>query len=177
MRKLAVASLLFGIAAVARASAQGSSAITYNPSVYAGLAFPIGNISTGVNAGYTVGAAVDVGMRMPVSLRAEASYTKFDAVEPDVSGRINAVLGVPMAVTGLLPYVIGGIGIYRATGNFLDADVGDRITATRFGWNIGAGIDMPMGRVAGQWDVRYHHVSLDNGISYTYVPITFGIRF
>lgn len=165
-------------------SAQTATPITFQPSIYAGAALPTGDTGDGLNTGYTIGAGLDIHtMTAPLSWRAEASYTNFGAEGgggsiSDISGRANAVLSMP--TTGFSPYAIGGVGIYHAKAS---ADFGGGVTGSEsendFGWNIGAGIDFPIGEIAGRLEVRYNHVSnvFDSGTAYTYVPITFGIRF
>jgi opacity protein-like surface antigen len=182
MRKLIPA---LALVALGSAAAAAQSPVSMKPSIFAGVALPTGDNSNGLNTGFTAGAAVDLGAPLvPVGLRAEGSYSYFGLKDDlqgdtgnssDVSGRINAVLSIPSIV--LTPYLIGGIGIYHLmtsqnsaiNGNFSDS-------SNNFGWNIGAGIDLPLVGFAARLEARYHSVSTDFG-NYTYVPITLGIRF
>jgi opacity protein-like surface antigen len=166
-------------------SAQTSTPITFQPSLYAGVALPTGDNSNFLNSGFTIGGGLDLHtMTAPLSWRAEVSYTRFGVQDngfgvnehlSDVSGRANAVLSVPGM--GLSPYLIGGIGAYNVTDTQSDPQFGNTSTSeTDFGWNIGAGIDFPIGEIAGRLEVRYHSINMGGG-NLTYVPITFGIRF
>jgi len=156
--------------------------ITFQPSVFAGVALPTGDFGSGVNTGYTLGAGLDLHTgTAPLSWRADASYSSFGAqgggaTISDFSGRANAVLSMPS--TGFSPYAIGGIGIYHVNAS---VDFGSGFSGSTsendFGWNIGAGIDFPIGEIAGRLEVRYNSVNLSDNSKYTYVPITFGIRF
>jgi opacity protein-like surface antigen len=168
--------LLFGGAQVAQAQIP-SVVPSVKPSLYAGIALPTGDFKTGFNSGYTVGGALDLTLPvMPIAWRGEASYTSFNATNggekfSDASGRVNIVL--PMHLIVATPYIIGGVGYYHVKD---DVDALGSFSQNKFGYNVGAGIDLPLGVMAARIEARYHHVSLDNG-SYTYVPITFGIRF
>ena len=92
----------------------------------------------------------------------------------DVSGRINAVLGIPSIIVS--PYLIGGLGIYHLMSSGSSSGVTSSASTNKFGWNIGAGIDLPLLVFAGRLEARYHSVSTDGG-NYAYVPVTVGIRF
>jgi opacity protein-like surface antigen len=72
------------------------------------------------------------------------------------------------------PYFIAGYGMYHvsASENGIDSDAQNKM-----GWNAGVGVDLPLGPIGGRIEARYHSVSMDNGAKYTYMPITFGIRF
>lgn len=168
--------LLFGGAQAAQAQVP-SVVPSVKPSLYAGIALPTGDFKTGMNSGYTVGGALDLTLpASPVAFRGEGSYTSFGAkgggeTFSDASGRVNIVL--PMHMIVATPYVIGGVGYYHVMDNLTGFP---SATTNKFGYNVGAGIDFPLGVMAARVEARYNHVSLDNG-SYTYVPITFGLRF
>jgi len=179
MRKFLVPgalALLFGGATVAQAQVP-SVVPSLKPSLYAGIALPTGDFKTGMNSGYTLGGALDLTLpASPVAFRGEGSYTSFDASgggakTSDASGRVNLVL--PMHMIVATPYLIGGVGYYHVTS---DVTGFGSASENKIGYNVGAGIDLPLGVMAARIEARYHHVSLDGG-SYTYVPITFGIRF
>jgi opacity protein-like surface antigen len=184
MRKLIAVA---GVALVAAGSgvAGAQTPVTFAPSVNVGVAFPTGDTGDGLNTGFTVGVGLDAHVpTMPVSWRAEAQYTRFgasddgsngvDASLSDVSGRINAVL--PLPATGMGPYLIGGIGIYHVKATASQNNVSISTSDNKFGWNIGAGLDLPLGTFKGRIEARYHSVSMDGG-NYTYVPVTIGFRF
>ena len=163
------------------------SIVTIKPSIFAGAAFPTGDNRNALNTGFTAGAGADLGaLLLPIGLRADASYTQFGLKNngsgstgnsSDVSGRINAVLGIPSIVVS--PYLIGGVGFYHIMTSVLAPVLnGGSLSGSsnKFGWNIGAGIDLPLIAFAGRLEARYHSVSTDGG-RYTYLPVTVGIRF
>ena len=184
MRKLIPAAAL-ALVALGSAVAPAQSVVSMKPSIFAGVALPTGD-NTGLNTGVTAGAAVDLGgLMLPVGLRAEGSYSYFGLKDDglgdtgnvsDVSGRINAVFGIPSLI--ISPYLIGGIGLYHVMTSFTSPSAGSFSDSNnKFGWNIGAGIDLPLVGFAARLEARYHSVSMDTGGNYTYVPITLGIRF
>lgn len=182
MRKTLVGAALLILAGGAQAAqAQVPSVVpSVKPSVYAGLALPTGNFKDGSNSGYTVGGALDLTLpAMPLAWRGEVSYTNFGIKDAagggstsDVSGRVNAV--IPMHLIVATPYLIGGVGYYHVTVS--PTGLGSS-SENKIGFNVGAGIDFPLGTLAARVEARYHHVSLDGGGTYSYVPITFGLRF
>lgn len=185
MTKLLPASVfaLATVAAMATHTAAAQSPISLRSSIFAGPAFPTGDNKNALNTGFTGGAAVDVGAPLlPLGLRADASYTYFglqsgsgfSGNSSDVSGRINAVLGIPMLIVS--PYVIGGLGMYHLMSSASYGGLGGSGSTNKTGWNIGAGIDLPLLVFSARIEARYHNVSTSGG-SYTYLPVTVGIRF
>jgi opacity protein-like surface antigen len=182
MRKTLVGAALLILAGGAQAAqAQVPSVVpSVKPSLYAGLAVPTGDFKDGVNSGYTVGGALDLTLpAMPLAWRGELSYTNFglksdvaDGSVSDVSGRVNAV--IPMHLIVATPYIIGGVGYYHVTTDV--TNVGSS-SDNKFGYNVGVGVDLPLGTLGARIEARYHHVSMDGGGAYSYIPITFGLRF
>jgi opacity protein-like surface antigen len=181
MRKLLPAAVL----ALVAFGTEVASAQSFKPSVFGSVVLPTGDIGNSLNTGFMAGAAADVSLSMPVSWRAEASYARFGlkndgsgdtGSSSDVSGRINAVFSLPSM--GVSPYIIGGGGLYHVMTSFTSPGVVSAdLSSNRFGWNVGAGIDMQVASVPARIEARYHSVSMDGGGKYTYMPITFGIRF
>jgi opacity protein-like surface antigen len=183
MRKLMAVA---GVALVVMGSqvAAAQTPVTFAPSVNVGVAFPTGDTGDGLNTGFTLGVGLDARVpTMPVSFRGEAQYTRFgasndnsgvDANLSDVSGRLNVVL--PLPATGIAPYLIGGIGIYHVKASGSSNGFTVSTSDDKFGWNIGAGLDLPFGTLKGRIEARYHSVSME-GSNYTYLPVTIGFRF
>jgi len=175
MRKL-IPVVALALVAVAGEASSAQSPVTFQPSINAGISLPTGTLSSSFNTGYTAGAALDMHFAVvPLGWRAEASYTHMGlnipgvtAATNDVSGRLNAVLHLPMVLVS--PYVIGGFGMYHVSST-------GSASETKPGWNAGLGFDVPLGPIGGRIEARYHSISADNGQRYTYMPITFGVRF
>ncbi len=147
--------------------------LKFSPSLFAGAAVPTGDFADGAKTGYNIGGGLDMSMGMPIGFRADVDYSGFsfkDAVGGGngniFSGRLNATVGT----SGMGPrfYGIAGGGFYRFSA--------DGSSDTKFGFNVGAGIDLPLGTLASRIEARYHSIS-SNGATTSYVPVTFGIRF
>lgn len=138
-----------------------------------GIAIPIGRWSDFHGAGYALAGLVDFSAaEQPYSFRAELTYQRYDKKRnaPAGIGNKNVVsLGVSLlARTPTGPssgYVLGGIGVYRATDD-----------GTRPGVNVGAGIEVPLTYFIGMADIRIHYV-LTEGRPGLSIPILLGARF
>lgn len=161
--------------------AQFASPIRFN--VNAGAAVPVGtladnSISGGsANMGFHVGAGLELrAPLMPIGLRFDGAYDRMGIEGADAAWTIwnltgNAVLS-PMASP---LYFIGGIGFYGTdiTGSGV---VGDVPAETDFGFNLGAGLSVPLTGFSSFIEARWHNVNTP-GDNIQYIPIVFGIRF
>lgn len=164
-----VGALALGASSLAAQSAPGPK---FSPSIFAGAAIPTGDFADEVKTGYNIGAGLDLSMGMPLSFRGEVDYSGFSAKVGSgngsvLSGRVDAVVGMASA-TGPRLYGIGGVGVYHFGSDFQ--------SQSKFGWNIGAGVDLPLGTLAARIEARYHAISTE-GATASYIPITFGLRF
>lgn len=156
--------------------------------VSAGAAIPVGDLSngsTGVNTGYTVGGHVQFNFpESPLGIRGDVGYTSFGAKGGssgdnlhDWNATANAIFSVPAGMTAS-PYLLGGVGAYgfgssANTGNGTSVTYSDK---TRLGFQLGGGLNIPLGTLNTFVEAKYVQVNLDGG-SAKYVPITFGIMF
>jgi opacity protein-like surface antigen len=164
------------LAAATPASAQG-----YNPfqiGASGGIAFPTADLGSVANTGYDI--SVMVGYKpefTPISVRAEAAYNEFGSKVfngnvniPAFTG--NLVFGMPMGT--LSPYAIGGAGLYRTN---VSLNGGGSAGENHFGFNIGAGIKIPLSSSFETFvEARYNRVTVNNG-SFTFIPVTVGVMF
>ena len=67
--------------------------------------------------------------------------------------------------------VIGGVGMYNSKASIDGAE-----GSTDFGFNIGAGFNIPLTGFGAYVEARYHHIPVDGG-SFQMLPISVGIRF
>jgi opacity protein-like surface antigen len=164
------------LATTVPARAQG-----YNPfqiGASGGIAFPTSDLGNVANTGYNVTVAVGYKPELtPIGVRAEAAYNEFGSKIfngnvniPAFTG--NLVYGLPVGT--LSPYVIGGAGLYRTS---INVNNGGNASENDFGFNIGAGLKIPLSSGFETFvEARYHHVTQNNG-SLSFVPITFGVMF
>jgi hypothetical protein len=184
------------------AMAQGTTSLVKPVSVgiSAGVAVPTGDLSdggnsgfSGVNTGYNVTGSIAIGLPVvPFGLRGDVAYNSFgtknlqfshpDGGLPDgvynadasvLGFTANIVYQLPLPEPVLKPYLIGGAGVYDVK---LSPTTGGSVSQNNFGYNIGAGVTVPLVAVNTFVEVRYHHVSQDNG-SMSFVPITVGVMF
>lgn len=181
----------------ARAQLPGGNPFSYG--AFGGLAVPTGQLSDGLNAGYSVGGFVDLRPAPgPVSFRIEGGYDRFSTKDSQtyatvngtdygvqgnthfIRGNVNAIVRLPTS-GAFRPYITGGVGIYGIgggysyTGDYGTVSTSDR-TLTKFGINGGVGVDYQLTGISVFLEARAHGVQTD-ATPVTYIPITVGIRF
>ena len=155
--------------------------------VSAGASFPTGDFGDAFKSGYNVNALL--GFRPPVSpvgFRIEGMYSRFDFKGTNAGGvHTNMLAGIGNVVIGgggpegtVHPYAIGGVGIY----NLKTAANGTESPGeTKAGFNIGAGLDLPLSGITAFVEARYHIVltgsGTDGGSNTAFVPVSVGVRF
>jgi hypothetical protein len=160
-------------------------AMAQNPfhfNIAAGAAIPTGDLGDGANVGYnfTVGVGVRPALS-PLGFRVEGKYNNFGAKDCpanlscdnlSLKGIDANVLYDFMPVTktvGVSFYGIGGLGAFKASVSDVDSD-------TKLGWNIGAGLRIPLSGFSGYVEARFHQVQ-GNGGNVNWIPLTFGLVF
>ena len=177
--------LLVLLAAVALTIAPSALSAQLSTSlvVAGGVAIPLSDLGTRVDAGYNVAAGLNFGAPLiPIGVRLEGAYDSFNykgtvasgssSSRRAISGTLNAILA--LGPTGASPYLIAGVGMYNVDGVGLTNG-----TKTVAGVNGGAGIRFPLGLISTFVEARYHQV-LGNPTDNTdlkFVPITFGVSF
>lgn len=139
----------------------------------AGIAIPVGALSDNHSAGYILSGLVDFSAaEQPYSFRGELIYQHYDRKRNAAAGtRSMNILSVGASLLARTPraassaYLIGGIGIYRATDN-----------GTKPGVNVGAGLEVPLTFFIGMAEARVHWV-LTDGRPLLSLPIGLGARF
>jgi hypothetical protein len=144
--------------------------------VAGGLSMPTGDASDVVKSGYNVTAALGIKPPVaPIGLRIDGMWNSFENKTSGVgasrvlAGTANVTLSAPMLP---MAYVIGGAGMYHSSVSGVDNS-----GSTKFGFNGGLGLNLPLTGFSTFVEARYHHVKLDDNGSFQFVPVTFGIRF
>lgn len=154
--------------------------------LFGGAVMPTGDASNGLNAGFTVGAALDMHVPvMPLGLRAEGSYARFGmqglggtgitANTSDLGFNLNAVVTV-LPLPLFHPYITAGPSYSNLKVSASDGTNSGSQSEGHWGYNAGGGIDFGLGPIGMRLDARYKHISV-NGSSWTSVPLTLGFRF
>ena len=125
--------------------------------------------------GYVAQAQVE--LRTPLRalhLRGEGMFARWANGER-VSALTAGLVARPAARWRLLPYAVGGGGVYFPDG-----------AGAAPGWTLGAGLDVPLGRRALFLESRMHALDVGPGGPgvragqrgrYVFAPLAFGIRF
>ena len=184
-RLIPAGALALALAAPALAGAQDVGATrAFSLGIAAGATVPTGDFSdaygTGFNIMGTLGfqpAAMPVGVRFDLMYHSLPGEDVGGLVEFDdlniIAGAANAVLTVSNT-GGVRPYLIGGVGLYRADG-------GEGEATTDFGINGGAGLEFGLAGFSTFLEARYHSVFIDDEGTdvgnLNLIPIVFGLRF
>jgi len=180
-RKLLTAALAVLALPVATAQAQ------MHYGVAAGLSAPEGDFGKVADAGYHVTGLVTVSAPLaPVGLRVEGSFSEFNykstlsstsAKARLLSATANAVFASP-GIMG--PYLVGGLGIYRASAECS----GCSTSSTKGGFNGGAGFRFGLSGFSAFLEARFHYIpgasdATTGGVksSTQFIPISFGLTF
>jgi hypothetical protein len=139
----------------------------------AGLALPLGRLGDTHGAGYAISALVDFSAAdQPFSFRAELNHQRFDVKSTAPVGvRNQHMWSLGGSLLARKPrgassaFGLGGIGIYRATGEKVKPGV-----------TVGGGLEVPLTFFVGIADIRVHYVLTEKKPLVT-IPITLGARF
>lgn len=184
MKRLSLAVAVAALAVFSgTAAAQSNKAVSLGLSL--GAAIPVGDISDFYTTGYN--GTVSLGLKSvgsPIGLRIDGMYNKMSVrddatitipgqgfVESVSIASANANLVYSLPGRGIMPYVIGGGGIYSTKVNGEGFDLDSR---NKFGVNGGIGAAFPLSGFNTFIEARLHHIFSD-GASTQFIPVTFGI--
>jgi hypothetical protein len=165
--------LVFGVAVASKAAAQSPARF----GMQAGATVPVSGYGDDKNVGYHIGLLVDARIPLaPFGFRVdgafhELKYTGTSSREQIWMANANLMVKAPTG-TPVVPYVIGGAGVYHSSRTFLF--LGSRAN-TDLGVNVGGGIRLDLGDITPFLEARYHRVNSSAGIRI--LPITAGILF
>jgi hypothetical protein len=143
----------------------------------AGASVPVSAYGSDKHTGYHLGILVDIQTPLPVfGFRIEGAYHEMKYSGSPSKAQIwtaaaDGELKIPTS-TPLLPYVIGGVGIYSSDRSSLLVGTGYR---TQAGVNIGGGLRLGLGTATVFVETRYHRAIGTEPIRL--VPITIGMLF
>ena len=170
MRRIAFIALLVALAAP-RARAQGGLSSAHLGGAF-GVSLPLGGLADDHASGFNLsGSAEFEAPTEAMGVRGELFYEHFPSKAGVPSAHaaeagaaiINAIYHFQGA--SFHPYLIGGMGIYRATDH-----------GSSPGFNGGVGIKIPLTGMTAYFEMRVHKI-LTNGSSYASLPISFGLSF
>jgi hypothetical protein len=147
----------------------------------AGAAVPMGKLSDTHSTGFNtmVSLGFGGGEEIPVSLRFDGAYTKFNGSTTNGttvdglriwSGNVNAIVTIAGGEV-LRPYVLGGGGVFN-----IKSKAANAASNTDFGFTGGVGVGLDLSGFNTFAEARIHHIFTANGAT-RYAPIVFGILF
>lgn len=173
------------MAAPLAAGAQDVRSITIGGS--GGLSLPVGDISDGYSAGYSLAGHVFLtpAGRDALGFRGDISYDKFSS-KNEIAGSKGDLSSIGFFGNILLkggdanglrrPYLIAGIGAVRTKAQVDVATVGFSSQSTDFAAQGGVGMEFLLSGFSTFAEVKYVNGFLEGG-SFNYIPLTFGIKF
>jgi opacity protein-like surface antigen len=189
LRSVLAAALVTGSASLAGAQAVAARPVSLG--ISAGANIPQGDFADIYGAGYLVAghmklrpAASPLGLRFDLGYSSNGIKSEFeDVVDSDlsiISGFANVVYEFPVTSTTIRPYVLGGLGLgslkISATGDFGGGSVSESERQTKFGFQVGGGVEIPLSGITGFAEVGWQRYSVEGG-SLAQIPIRFGVRF
>lgn len=183
IRKAIAAIVLGSIAVTVPVQAQDSKPVKF--SLGGGVGIPTGDFDDAFQVGWQGVLAVSYTLaNAPLSFQVEGALSRFHDDEPAANLKQNLYYGTgnlmyQIRIAGaptVLPYVIGGGGIYYIDPTGSD---GARLDSqTEFGFNLGAGVDIDAGQVNLFLESRFHDVLDGLGTSdLQFTNVTAGVRF
>lgn len=163
------------LAAVAQTQTVPPAAPTIGASggIGGGIALPVGKLLDTHQAGYALSGLIDFSAaEQPYSFRVELIYQRYDRQSTAPAGTPNKnITSLGGSLLARSPkgassaFVIGGIAVYRITGE-----------GTKPGVNAGIGLDVPLTFFVGTADIRVHLVLTEKKPIVT-IPVMLGARF
>ena len=158
-----------------------------------GATIPLGDFSDGADLGFHLGGLFEYKQpSLPVSWRGELTYHR-NGLKDDYFSQIpgvgnldgnfsmfnfiaNVVYPFGDAAKTWRPYGIGGLGVYKlkASADFNGIDISD--SQTKFGLNLGGGIQFNLSGFDTFVEMRYHTVFTESSNT-SFIPISFGFKF
>lgn len=180
MRRFAISAVMMALAALAAARTSSAQLSTILKPVQIGVALggavPVSDLGKTFNTGFNLTGTIGINpVELPVGFRVDAAYNQFGSKgATNVKAKFASVTGnvvVTMAGVGITPYAIGGLGFYHVS-----SSVTGSTASNDFGFNLGAGVDIPLSGFTTFIEARYNRVS-ESGGSASFVPITVGVMF
>ena len=177
---VALVGSLVALAPVAVAAQDTDALRPVQVGLHAGASMPTGSFRSSVNNGIAVGAAIELSLSGWWSGRADLDFHRFEnhvlSLGNTTSGgttslssaTISAVLRVRNRRHDIVPYALGGLGLYRFGG--AESAVGSQ--GSQLGLHGGFGLDCRLQRIIAFVEVRYHNVPPVH-----VVPLTIGFRY
>ena len=190
MKRSIVAAALFAAASASPVQAQSASPVHFG--LAAGGTVPTGDLADIEKFGYHVTGIGEISpIASPIGVRLDLMYNALTGKDVDIFGKapdlglvtanLNGVFNLGAgSMSGVRPYVIGGVGLYnyKVTDFVDDGDIVTTNTSreTKFGLNGGIGFRFDLSGFSTFVEARFHNVFVDEA-NIQFIPISFGIMF
>lgn len=137
-----------------------------------GVSTPVGTFGDAAEVGWHAEAGLQLSVpAVPIALRGDGGYHSFGEASPQpktsmLAGALSAVVSLPGV--GLVPYLLGGVGMYRRS-------VDGSEPTSDSGFHAAFGVDIGGGGYRGFGEVRFVNVSA-SGADTRFVTATLGLR-
>ena len=175
-RSLAMITVALAMVVVWRPAAAQLGIMPIHIGAAVGGAFPLSDFGNAFSTGFNVTGTIAVTPPLiPVGFRGDVVYNHFgskgasNATAKIAGASANAIFGMPGVI--ITPYVIGGIGYYHVSSSLTGG-----AASNHFGFNAGAGLNVPLLVFKAFVEARYNRIS-ETGGSTSFVPVTVGVMF
>ena len=180
MRRLG---LTFALLAVAAASPLSAQVRTTSLGISGGLSMPTGDALDAAEMGYNITGSLYIRPARFANLgfRGDIAWDKFSVENSDGStirslGFVfNGQYSLPVG-SSVTPYLLAGIGWYSTEVIAVAGSVERKGSDSNLGYDVGAGLAFNLSGFSTFLEARYVNIMADPN-SYSFAPITFGIRF
>lgn len=186
-RTLHVAALAGLMALPAMLSAQAAKKVSIG--ISGGLSLPMGDLGNAANSGYNITGHYfyKPAKRQRMLFRADVAFDAWGGKETAAGSSVDASLN-SVGLTGnavfmggstrstARPYLIVGAGFARTSYTLSGATTGLKSNSTNLAIQGGAGLEFALSGMASFLEAKYVNAMRDP-TSWSYVPITFGVRF
>ena len=184
-RPMMVLAFLVALPGIAKAQATQSVSL----GVTGGLSVPLGDVANSAESGYSVAAHIFLkpGSKDRLVFRGDMSYDRW-GVKPVAGNNVreasltslgfvaNAVVSSGSAKSSTRPYLLAGLGLFRTNLSVSGSGADVTSESSDMGIQVGGGLAFSLNRLSTFVEAKYVNV-FRNPTAWTYLPITFGVRF
>lgn len=186
-RSLVLAAVVCMVATAGVASAQAAKKASIG--VSGGLSMPMGDLGGAAESGYNVTGHY---FYKPAStkrmlFRGDVSYDAWGGKSTSAGAAVvgsfrslgftaNAIISAGDSRSTMRPYLIAGAGIHKTSVTYNGTSAGFKTSDTNLGVHGGGGVEFSLSGMSTFLEAKYAYVVQEN-TDWTFVPITFGVRF
>ncbi len=169
--------------------ARGQAARTVSIGATGGLSLPLGDVANSAESGYSVAGHIffKPASKDRLVFRGDVSYDRWGA-KPAAGNNVlkasltslgfvaNALVSFGSAKSSAGPYLLTGLGLYRTNFSVTGSGAGFTSESSDMGLQGGGGLAFSLKGMSTFVEAKYVSV-FRSPTSWTYLPVTFGVRF